>query len=92
VIYLVSHAGSSLPQSSIFTLNCWVLLEDADRVFPVDIAKEKPVGTLKKEIKKEKKKEKMQRLRDIDGFCSYPCRRADSLEGEFTNSVEYVAA
>jgi hypothetical protein len=31
-------------------------------VFPVDIAKEKSVGTLKKEIKKEKK----QRLLDID--------------------------
>ena len=31
-------------------------------MFPVDVAKEKSVGTLKKEIKKEKK----QRLHDID--------------------------
>jgi hypothetical protein len=42
------------PHLRAFTLNCWVLLEEMDRVFPVDIAKEKSVGTLKKEIKKEK--------------------------------------
>jgi Crinkler effector protein N-terminal domain len=55
VIRSVSHAGSSVPQSSIFTLNCWVLLEGVDRVFPVEIAKEKSVGALKDAIKDKKK-------------------------------------
>jgi hypothetical protein len=38
-------------------LNCWVLGggDDPDRIFPVKIAKNETVGTLKKAIKDEKK-------------------------------------
>jgi len=54
MIHSVSHVGSSLPQSSIFTVNCWVLFEGVDCVFPVEIAKEKSVGTVKDAIKDKK--------------------------------------
>jgi hypothetical protein len=39
----------------IITLNCWVLSDDLDRMFPVKIAPEESVGALKKAIKEEKR-------------------------------------
>ncbi|KAF8326121.1 uncharacterized protein EI90DRAFT_2820492, partial [Cantharellus anzutake] len=36
-------------------LNCWVLGDDASRVFPVEISNAKPVGALKEAIKDKKK-------------------------------------
>lgn len=43
--------------SDTLELNCWVLSDDDDprRIFPVKIAKNETVGTLKKAIKAEKK-------------------------------------
>jgi len=37
-----------------YLLNCFVLGDDEERVFPVEIPKEKNVGILKDEIKKKK--------------------------------------
>jgi hypothetical protein len=50
-----SPVSTAPARSSIFTLNCRVLFEGADRVFPVEIAGERSVGALKKAIKEEKK-------------------------------------
>jgi hypothetical protein len=55
------HIGAVAPPQLI-SLNCWVLSDDSDRVFTVEIARGKSVSLLKKLIKAEKK----QRLRDID--------------------------
>lgn len=41
--------------SDMLNLNCWLLGDDPQRVFPVEIAKTKTVGGLKKAIKDEKK-------------------------------------
>jgi hypothetical protein len=46
--------GAAAPQQLI-TLNCWVVSDDPDRVFPVKIAAEESVGALKKAIKEEMK-------------------------------------
>jgi hypothetical protein len=51
---------AAAPQQLI-TLNCWVLSDDPDRVFPVEIDGGKSVGTLKDAIKDKKKQ-----FRDID--------------------------
>jgi hypothetical protein len=45
-----------------FLLNCFVLGDDEERVFPVEIAKDKNVGILKKLIKEEKAR----LLNDVD--------------------------
>jgi hypothetical protein len=45
------HIGAAAP-SSLITLNCWVLSDDPDHVFP---ASEESVGALKKAIKEETK-------------------------------------
>jgi hypothetical protein len=39
---------------SVITLNCWVLSDDPDRVFPAEIDREKSVGALKDVIKDKK--------------------------------------
>ena len=40
---------------TILELNCWVLGDPSDRIFPVEIAANKSVGTLKDAIKHKKK-------------------------------------
>jgi hypothetical protein len=50
----LGHIGAVAPPQLI-TINCWVLSDDLDCVFPVDIDREKSVGALKKAIKEEKK-------------------------------------
>jgi Crinkler effector protein N-terminal domain len=55
------HVATPAP-GALITLNCWVLSDDPDRVFPVDIDSKKSVGALKDEIKTKKKR----RLGDID--------------------------
>ena len=42
---------------SILELNCWILGEDVNRVFPVKIQTTESVGALRKAIKEEKKPE-----------------------------------
>ena len=49
-------------RSSIFTLNCWILCDNTDHVFPVEISREKSVGVLKDAIKDKKQ----HRLHEID--------------------------
>lgn len=39
--------------STLLQLNCWVLGDDPNRIFPVEIAGTKTVGSLKKAIKDE---------------------------------------
>jgi hypothetical protein len=48
------HIGAVAPPQLI-TINCWVLSDDLDCVFPVKIAPDESVGALKKAIKEEKK-------------------------------------
>ncbi len=48
------HIGIAAPPQLI-TLNCWVLSDHPDRVFPVKIAPEESVGALRKAIKEEKR-------------------------------------
>jgi hypothetical protein len=48
------HIRAGAPPQLI-TLNCWVLSDDPDRVFSVDIDPKKSVDALKKAIKKEMK-------------------------------------
>jgi hypothetical protein len=50
----VSSGPVPAAPSQIITLNCWVLSDDPDRVFPVDFDARKSVGALKDEIKKKK--------------------------------------
>jgi len=44
---------ASNDMSDMLNLNCWVLGDDPQRVFPVEIAKAKTVGALKKAIKED---------------------------------------
>src|SRR6266498_1996070 len=48
----------STPASSMLRLNCWVLDEDSDsnRIFPVEVDRNKNVGDLKEAIKEKKKR------------------------------------
>ena len=55
------HIGAVAPPQLI-TINCWVLSDRPESVFPVKIAPEESVGTLKKAIREEKKN----KLRGID--------------------------
>jgi hypothetical protein len=43
--------------SNILEINCWVLGDDLNGVFPVEVASSKTVGTLKKAIKEETRME-----------------------------------
>ena len=51
--YLFAIVGTPAP--SLLLLNCWVLGEDSNRIFPVKIDRDENVGGLKKAIKEEKK-------------------------------------
>jgi len=44
---------AAINMSSTLNLNCWIIGDDPGRVFPVEIAKNKTVGGLKKAIKNE---------------------------------------
>ena len=60
---IVTHSAPSADHA--ITLQCWVIGNDPSRVFPVEIAKTKTIGALKKAIKDEKKPEFDQLVADI---------------------------
>jgi hypothetical protein len=47
----VSRGNMDLPMAATLQLNCWVLGDDASKVFPIKIAKTESVGTLKEAVK-----------------------------------------